>query len=68
MSQRKEPGRHSGGRVKSEQRLRQKLVGVRLSPAEFEILQRASEDTGRSHSSLLRDAFLASYGMTETAP
>lgn len=47
-------------RRKSESRLRQKLVGVRMSPAEHALLAAESARSGRSESSILRDAFLAS--------
>jgi hypothetical protein len=46
-------------RTYSESRLRQKLVGVRMSPAEHELLAAEAKRTGRSEASVLRDSFLA---------
>jgi hypothetical protein len=46
-------------RAYSESRLRQKLVGVRMSPAEHELLAAEAKRTGRSEASVLRDSFLA---------
>ena len=57
MTQPKPPRKHKRG---SENRARSCQVSVRLSPAEYALLQAAAESSGKSVPALLRDAFLAS--------
>lgn len=60
MTQAKPEGTHAGGRRKSENRQRQKLVAVRFSRDEYNVLVLAAVRTGKSQGSLLREAFLRS--------
>jgi len=58
MSQRKPDGEHTGGRRKSENRKRQRIVAVRFSDAEYETLAAAMTSSGLSAGRVLRETFL----------
>lgn len=60
MTQRKTDGAHTEGRRKSENRRRQKLVAVRFTSDEYNVLVLAAVRTGKSQALLLREAFLRS--------
>lgn len=77
MSQRKPGGQHTDGRRKSENRQRQKLVGVRFGPVEYEALTEAAEWSGKSAAAVLRETFIVArehgllpdlHGIYEDAP
>ena len=53
------------GRRGSENRQRQKLVGVRMTPAEHAALVAAAKRERKSEASVLRDAFLESEWQRE---